>query len=863
MARLKYRPSSRARAFNPLQLSTQGITELRRDSDRRIQGMRQNFEAEKEQQRRDREAMKENAALEQDAINRDRRIEVENLKNEELAMSRQESVDRQQAQYDADAGKAVFDSLAGLSKTIAATAAERTAKMVKDQTKEGMTRDISKQYAEAEKAFQSLYLGSSAADVDILENANETNEPFLETLKAIVSQPGLGAIQEKIVANRILARLHGTEISTALQGTDRIYKDAQGNAFSGVEAVNDPGKTAIITDKVRSDLTTRLGLDTAAPGYLDVANEEIQKRNDALIDRAYNGGVAQQKEIAKAKAEDLRSSGAAINIVKAWELDSNVSSKSVGWENTHAMLEDPTSNISEISKAYAMIDNVDMKAYHKNPEKYSILNSDHKRAKQIQPRLATRLNNQRKADKATRDFAKAQLDQFEFENVDTITQAFRENYEQASKAALERAHKAGVPLTPLMKSIQSSVKSELEAEEQATLLSKIRFSSLDETYVNSIENPTIRKQGIEALAKQEEQKYGPVALGIKKGFKATARKLTQINPSEATGSPQTFLVQAKLEREYLKQLAITQDPVAANTAVNKMIDDAAKGDTSSPFYSKTGENNRLVFPNIETVDTELSQKNLMIDKRMVTYGAGVASQAYLLATADEMDATIESAQSNGAIIYPKGVLRVAEKFGLKPSEVFNQQRKANNLASGENKPLMTESIGTDVFDGLTPSNREIHIKSQEFKSYHLGLRVQANSTGTLNNHVRGSMQRSFTGALSYKSNEQTYRDVGTALQQLNFRVAEHPDFGGSSPVHAANSYHNYGEAFDVTHHIGDYASSIAKTKALKNKIRELNLFAEVIGPGDGDPNQETHLHLGGLMRPITEEDIKVLNSLGI
>ena len=188
---------------------------------------------------------------------------------------------------------------------------------------------------------------------------------------------------------------------------------------------------------------------------------------------------------------------------------------------------------------------------------------------------------------------------------------------------------------------------------------------------------------------------------------------------------------------------------------------------------------------------------------------------------------------------------------------------ANNLTTGENKPLLTDSIGTDVFDGLTPANRLLHIKSQEFKSYQLGQRVQANSTGTLNNHVRGSMQRSFTGALTYKANEQTYRDVGIALQQLNFRVAEHPDFGGSSPVHAGNSYHNYGEAFDVTHHIGDYAGSIAKTEALKNKIRELNLFAEVIGPGDGDPKHATHLHLGGLMRRITEEDIKALNSLGL
>ena len=744
MARLKYRSSRKRKAFNPLQLSTQGITEMRKDSERRIRGMRQNFEAEREQQRRDREAMKENAALEQDAINRDRQIELENLKNEQTAMSQQASVDRQQAQYDAEATKAIIDSLAGLSKTIAVTAAERTAKMKKDQTKEGENRDITELYDKTVKALDSLYVGSTAASADILENANETNEPFLKTIQAIVSEPGLGAIQERIVANRILDRLHGREISKALQSSDRLYRDAQGNDFSGVEAANDPGKMTIVTDRVRNDLIKRLGLDTAAPGYLDVSNKSIRERSDALIDRAYNGGVAQQQAIAKAKADDLRSSGLGADIAKAWEFNANVSSKSDAWKNTHAILEDPTSSISEVSKAYAIIDGVDMKAYHKNPEKYSVLNVDHPRAAQIQPRLAKRLENQREADKATRDFAKAQLYQFEYENISTITQAFRENYQQAEKAALERAHKAGVPLTPLMKSIQSSVKSELEDEERATLTSKIRFSALDETYVNSIQNPTIRKQGVEALAKQEEQKYGPAALGIKKGFKATARKLTKINPNENTGSPQTYLVQARLEREYLKQLAITQDPIAANKAVNDMIDDAAKGDTSSPFYSKTGENNRLIFTKIETVDKDLAQKNLMIDKRMVTYGAGVASQAGLLATADEMDATIESAQSNGTIIYPKGVLRVAAKFGLKPSEVFNEQRKANNLVTGENKPLMTESIGTDVFDGLTPANREVHIKSQEFKSYELGLRVQANSTGTLNNHVRDTMQHVYT-----------------------------------------------------------------------------------------------------------------------
>ena len=41
----------------------------------------------------------------------------------------------------------------------------------------------------------------------------------------------------------------------------------------------------------------------------------------------------------------------------------------------------------------------------------------------------------------------------------------------------------------------------------------------------------------------------------------------------------------------------------------------------------------------------------------------------------------------------------------------------------------------------------------------------------------------------------------------------------------------------------------------------MGLFEEIIGPGDGDPKHETHLHLGGLMRPITPQDIATLKSL--
>lgn len=134
MARLRYRPSSKVKQFNPPQLSQQGITELRRRSDRMIRGLENNLQAEKAQQERDRAAMQENADLSEDRIRRDREIQNENLRQEQISLSKQASVDTQQLKYDHDAQNMIFESIAGFAKTAAAKAAENHANMVKDQT---------------------------------------------------------------------------------------------------------------------------------------------------------------------------------------------------------------------------------------------------------------------------------------------------------------------------------------------------------------------------------------------------------------------------------------------------------------------------------------------------------------------------------------------------------------------------------------------------------------------------------------------------------------------------------------------------------------------------------------------------------
>ncbi len=127
-----------------------------------------------------------------------------------------------------------------------------------------------------------------------------------------------------------------------------------------------------------------------------------------------------------------------------------------------------------------------------------------------------------------------------------------------------------------------------------------------------------------------------------------------------------------------------------------------------------------------------------------------------------------------------------------------------------------------------------------------------------------SGEKSFTGALTYKDNQRTYVQVAEAIKKSGFIISEHSVYGGTDPVHAGNSYHNYDEAFDIIINREaegiDRATDIAAIAYLKNIVRKMDLFVEVIGPGDGDPNHEAHLHVGGLKRVPTKEELEILRN---
>lgn len=745
---MKFKPATQPRGFQPIQLSRAGIQELRIRDNRIINNMQNIFNAEKDQQDRDRAAMQENAKLELDRIQRDRAIEVDNLKNEELAISQQAKVDIQQDKFDAEAANTFFDSIADFSKTAIAKAAENHANMIRDQEEAGRTADITKERQEARKAYETLSKGAIKSDTDALEYASETGEPFLKTLQAIVGNAGRGAVQDRIIVNRLYQEIFDTEITKASKGTERIYTDAAGNKFSGVEAAADPDKARIMTDTVRSGVAKNLGVSTAREGYLDPANEAITKRSDAIAERAVNIGIGQQREIAKAQAETLNGSGTAEGMIHAWNLTSNSSAggKAQAWSDLRTLIDNPQTSLDEINKAAAAIDGIDPKVYDITSQTHRD-GSVNKRYPQIQPHLTKRLNNERQIYDANRRLRDAQVREQTYAMTDQIEAAVRANPVAAERELTKVFNDAGMPMPTLAKNIINNATEELEREETERLNFISRHGAITEAVINSIKHPTVRKAAIELYKKQEEERYGPDAALIKKGFATTARLKTGMNPNEKGMGSQALLYQAKMETEYTRLLEETKDPRVAYEKLNKLIDDATDPNVSldNPFRKETRANNRLYFPNIEGTADRVTMRQTL-DHALKTYGADLSKYAYNVETEEQTQLTLITARRGKPVFSPNLISAVdyinksnPNKKPLLYSEFFNAMQKQKTLQSGQYHGFIGDSLGAQAMDAMPPEVAKMIADAEHFMSNRLAQRATITATGGLPLHLRRSM----------------------------------------------------------------------------------------------------------------------------
>ena len=671
---------------------------MREESNRLIQGMERRRRAEKAQRDENLRAMRENAAYTERITKENQAIELQNLANQEKQRIADIQGAQKQAQIDAEAQQDIMNSLLGFSQTVQKESARRTAQMIKDQTAIGLSASAQFISPEDLEAYidgtQQQLSGGIALDTEIAANGVETNEDPYETYKGYVSNHGFKGYAARANDNKVAVQLYNQTLNKRLQSADATFTGADGRTFSGVEALSNPGLMAQLQAQTRKDVASFMGFTD--PLYLSDANKAIDESDATMRQAAGKEGIKQAKAVIRQQATDIAGTGTVEGVTGGFARikASEGAAAAHDWyqENVIANPAIP----EEVARAPDLMG---------NGKNYSQEWSTRWEAG-IKKRNAAIVKQQNAED----DLKKAEDAAWVNANIDSIIAAYDENPAQAAMLIQQRYFNKGMTVPPVIAAIEREAIKENKEILENLVAQKTKFGNLDLTFVNSIQDATLQKTARAAYEQQELSKYGDEALGIKKGFKATARKLTDIDPNENQGSPLTFLVQARLESEYLKQLKITNDPLKALANVNALVDAGQRQDKSSPFYldPSKGALNRPVFPNIATSDREVAEMNTYIDKQILKSGTAVVDKPFALADSNQMDAAYTSATA-GVVKYPAGILKFAEQFGFKPSEVYNAQRQANNAATGDNKPLLTPSPTSLLIDNVPPAMRKLFL----------------------------------------------------------------------------------------------------------------------------------------------------------
>ena len=850
MARIRYQPATKTKGFQPIQLTTAGISRMREETNRVVQGMEKNLAAEQRQRKENLQAMQDNAAYTEQITKENREIEVQNLKNEELAITQTAERDQQQAKYDADATRTIFSSLVDFSSTIQKIEAQNKVKQLEDQTDVAAATDRSSFIDQAsldwDTNWGALYPGAMQNGASILEQGALGGEKISKTFKTLSREPGRGAIANNITVNDLTVETRNLFYNKAITGTEKMYSDGRGGFFSGLEAAQDPDKHRALQQIVRQQTFSYIRKATkyTDPNALQDAHAAINKQEKLEGGRVDTASVAVAKDSMRQQAAVLYSG-------------KNPNQLALAYDNIKTADGFKAANTSAFNALVATNDDAKVAAFAAMPMSDGNTLSTSPFTKdgyaQAVVRRADRINAR---NRENRRVAKEQYQSLRDNNADYLEEEIRKNPHKTWKEIADADAENDVTSSKRLKRAYDSAIKGLAGQESALLDSKILSRTLDATFVNSLEDSNNRTRGKEAFKQLQEQELGgELGIGIVSGFNQTAKQQTKINAP--MGTQQTYLFEARMLNEYKAHFKKHGDALAANKYVQDLITAGNNNDKNSPFYSEN-RGTSMYYPNLETPDKDKAKRRLDIDKAVLENGIGVVDIPEALATTQEMDASYLSFSRNNVGQYPAGILQTAKLTGRTPSEIFNAHRKANNKKYGTNKPLITPTLITDVIDKSNPRVRKLLTSGNAMHK----KQAAAELSGTTNmpGNIRSSMIGP-TGALTYEANKQAYINIGTAMQSAGFQIGEHSAFDQVDPVHAGNSYHNYDEAFDVTHQTGDYNTSIAKTKQLKELIRSMNIFKEVIGPGDGDPNHATHLHLGGLIRPITQEELDLINSI--
>lgn len=859
---VQYRGSARSIGFSPQQVSDAAISRMREESNRVIQGMRTAAEADISQRERISREVRSNQQAEQADRQRNFDIQTRNQNTEMRQMQMDAQTARNQLEINQNTQSKIFESISEFSETATKKyeeiqeaksdelAQQAVNEFLLNPTGDAVIQQILGEYdlAATEEARQS--------ELDVAQ-AKGGNPLAISKARALDSNGRYKLDQAR--TNYILTNLYPQQLNKALLEAGDLSA-AETAAFvtnfqrDFIQKTNILAyKPEMIRDGLAALSTVNQSVQTKAQNREIKLTEETRYANATTILTQNPAGFVQNAPDQFSVIRRQKGSSAALDWYEGLATARGVDGEYLFTLDQIASVRLNTAD-GQVGKTFA----------ESNPGRMGAIKIARERG-DTQYRTAQVQADELSYKEDTKKFLKGLTEDGSKANAEAAVQFFRETYGRVPESIQKYANSYTYEAVAKAKSIE---------EYEAIPDGFITQEAVDA--LSGIDPEAARVLSARFVEQQKKYTTGTFK-DQSDSFKTIANGVTSFG-SNKPNTPASVFLQGRMRAEYRKRVDLAvagglDFNTAASTIGMQLADEVKNGarDPNSLWYRKPNQaGGGSEFPNLNGNNLPALEKanrrykELLDDISDRTLPVVLRTPESII-TQEEAVAIMNGYGKPGFTI-PRDVAAIAGMRGAPdPFTIINAQLEALDLP-----PLDPPQITKDLNANVSPEfqNMIYDAKTREAakrRALEQGVSQTSGNTSAFQRPgaLRSGSQfkRSFTGAMMYSENPQEYVQAGSAFQDLGFKVAEHPAFGGTAPVHSSNSYHGYGEAFDITHWVGTRAESIEKTRQLKEAVRSLGLFEEIIGPGDDDPNHESHLHLGGLMRPITQQDIDTLKSL--
>ena len=698
MARIRYKSSAKRRGFNPQQLSTAGISRMREESNRLIEGMRSRHRAEDQQRERERQALASDQAYQEQITKENNAIELKNLQIEAEREIGGINAKMKQAAIDTKATMDILGSIASFSNTASKAVAQQQANQIKNLQSEPVSieDDLNAKRAEAQ--------GAVALDAANTEDQIKSNEDPRTAIRANVTNPGrLGPVQR---AQTDLN--YKTQLPVFIdKSRNQQFTAANGQTFTGLDIDNNPQLVNDFFMNIRDQVVKASGLSAKdLPDTLELLEGlRMQKMQSAL-----NESYKQDKALLVFQTETLFRSGNPDNIANGFSGGGPLG-KSKLLDMIDKAIADP--NLSE-KKREALLNFVLPIEGNTKPYRESHYES------RVSGALAELRNNQTKLFNDELKARKAEANNWVLQSSDIIQTEIDNTRSQVELEEKEVELKEfwqdnfpGIEFPSTLTSKFSTAKKGNLVDIRSTIDQKFRDKELDLPFINSIKDATLKKEAKEKLTAQQVALYGEGYKPLMANIESLAKKAADFSstiPGDTNGTVEA--IKAKMLQfvsgNHAFSLSNTNDANLTNQKLTEYIDNAAivdgsNGDAQNPFRYREGAKGRE-YLEIGVPDPDDQQHLNWVRKKMTTsrtLGDLIQNNPYLV-PADQISEVSKAQETDQPIVFDDVVYFLSRHYKKKPTEIHNAIVTRVNQVSGSNYPLVTPNDFTELQDNSSP-----------------------------------------------------------------------------------------------------------------------------------------------------------------